>query len=132
MGAGCAVRRGWGDVYKRQMLQLCALQIGLRTGHLSEEDAQRERAWLLRAADTVEEALAENEQGVRDICAGCADAGQFTVLGAGPNQSMAHFGAAKLVEGKRIDGIPQDLEEWAHLKFFVSGPDTSILSLIHI
>ncbi|MZL70871.1 MULTISPECIES: SIS domain-containing protein [Eubacteriales] len=109
------------------MLQLCALQIGLRTGHLSEEDARRERAWLLRAADTVEEALAENEQGVRDICAGCADAGQFTVLGAGPNQSMAHFGAAKLVEGKRIDGIPQDLEEWAHLKFFVSGPDTSIL-----
>ncbi|GBU11369.1 hypothetical protein AwErysi_09850 [Erysipelotrichaceae bacterium] len=47
----------------------------------------------------------------------------FYVIGAGPNLGIAHFGAAKLIEGGELDAIPQQLEEWAHLQYFTSSPD---------
>ncbi|TQI80900.1 glucosamine--fructose-6-phosphate aminotransferase (isomerizing) [Serratia fonticola] len=47
----------------------------------------------------------------------------FYVIGAGPNLGIAHFGAAKLIEGGELDAIPQQLEEWAHLQYFTSTPE---------
>jgi glucosamine--fructose-6-phosphate aminotransferase (isomerizing) len=47
----------------------------------------------------------------------------FYVIGAGPNLGIAHFGAAKLIEGGELDAIPQQLEEWAHLQYFTSSAD---------
>lgn len=47
----------------------------------------------------------------------------FYVIGAGPNLGIAHFGAAKLIEGGELDAIPQQLEEWAHLQYFTSSPE---------
>jgi glucosamine 6-phosphate synthetase-like amidotransferase/phosphosugar isomerase protein len=47
-----------------------------------------------------------------------------TFLGAGPSRATAAFGAAKLFEGPQRYGVVQDLEEWAHEQYFVSGPAT--------
>src|SRR5207237_1961795 len=47
-----------------------------------------------------------------------------TFLGAGPSRASAAFGAAKLFEGPQRYGVVQDLEEWAHEQYFVSGPTT--------
>jgi glucosamine--fructose-6-phosphate aminotransferase (isomerizing) len=50
-----------------------------------------------------------------------------TFLGAGPSRATAAFGAAKLFEGPQRYGVVQDLEEWAHEQYFVSGLGTPIV-----
>ena len=50
-----------------------------------------------------------------------------TFIGAGPSRASASFGAAKLLEGAQRHGVAQDLEEWAHEQYFVSGPGTPIV-----
>jgi glucosamine--fructose-6-phosphate aminotransferase (isomerizing) len=50
-----------------------------------------------------------------------------TFLGAGPSRAAAAFGAAKLFEGPQRYGVVQDLEEWAHEQYFISGPATPIV-----
>ncbi len=50
-----------------------------------------------------------------------------TFLGAGPHRASAEFGAAKLFEGPQRYGVAQQLEEWAHEQYFVSGPTTPVV-----
>ena len=50
-----------------------------------------------------------------------------TFLGAGPHRASAEFGAAKLFEGPQRYGAAQQLEEWAHEQYFVSGPAMPIV-----
>jgi len=50
-----------------------------------------------------------------------------TFIGAGPSRATAAFGAAKLFEGPQRYGVAQDLEEWAHEQYFVSGPSTPVV-----
>lgn len=50
-----------------------------------------------------------------------------TFLGAGPHRASAEFGAAKLFEGPQRYGVAQQLEEWAHEQYFVSGPGTPVV-----
>jgi glucosamine--fructose-6-phosphate aminotransferase (isomerizing) len=50
-----------------------------------------------------------------------------TFLGAGPHRASAEFGAAKLFEGPQRYGVAQQLEEWAHEQYFVSGPATPVV-----
>jgi glucosamine 6-phosphate synthetase-like amidotransferase/phosphosugar isomerase protein len=50
-----------------------------------------------------------------------------TFLGAGPHRASAEFGAAKLFEGPQRYGVAQQLEEWAHEQYFVSGPTTPVI-----
>jgi glucosamine--fructose-6-phosphate aminotransferase (isomerizing) len=46
----------------------------------------------------------------------------ITFIGAGPNDAMARFGAAKLLEGPEMRGVATNLEEWAHGEYFVTEP----------
>jgi len=50
-----------------------------------------------------------------------------TFLGSGPHRASAEFGAAKLFEGPQRYGVAQQLEEWAHEQYFVSGPATPVV-----
>jgi len=50
-----------------------------------------------------------------------------TFIGAGPSRAAAAFGAAKLFEGPQRYGVAQDLEEWAHEQYFVSGAGTPVV-----
>jgi glucosamine--fructose-6-phosphate aminotransferase (isomerizing) len=43
-------------------------------------------------------------------------------LGAGPNYATALFGTAKLIEAALVVSVPQELEEWAHEQYFLTGP----------
>jgi glucosamine--fructose-6-phosphate aminotransferase (isomerizing) len=62
-----------------------------------------------------------------DAAPAIAEAAVTTFLGAGPSRAAAAFGAAKLFEGAQRYGVAQDLEEWAHEQFFVSGPTTPVV-----
>lgn len=50
-----------------------------------------------------------------------------TYIGAGPNESTAKFGAAKLFEGPQQVGISTNIEEWAHEEYFVSKAGTPVV-----
>ena len=75
------------------------------------------------AAETLEISAAP----ARAAAARIADAAVTTYLGAGPSRASAAFGAAKLFEGPQRYGVVQDLEEWAHEQYFVSGPATPVV-----
>jgi glucosamine 6-phosphate synthetase-like amidotransferase/phosphosugar isomerase protein len=51
----------------------------------------------------------------------------ITFLGAGPNESSAKFGAAKLFEGPQLVGVSTNIEEWAHEEYFVSSAGTPVV-----
>lgn len=48
-------------------------------------------------------------------------------IGAGPNESTAKFGAAKLFEGPQQVGVSTNIEEWAHEEYFVSKEGTPVV-----
>jgi glucosamine--fructose-6-phosphate aminotransferase (isomerizing) len=56
------------------------------------------------------------------IAARIDPAGVLTVLGGGPSHGTALFGMAKLIESTRHNAVGQELEEWAHEQYFVTGP----------
>ncbi len=49
------------------------------------------------------------------------------VLGAGPSFAAALFGCAKLYEQPQFEGVPQELEEWAHLQYFMVVEGTPVV-----
>jgi len=42
------------------------------------------------------------------------------IIGAGPSHGTARYCAAKFHEQLPLNGIPEDLEEWAHLQYFLT------------
>ena len=47
----------------------------------------------------------------------------------GPNYGTALFGRAKLLEAAPIPCLAQEVEEWAHLEYFLTGFDTQVIFL---
>lgn len=54
--------------------------------------------------------------------AGLSD--KLIFIGGGPNYGTAFFSMAKIFEAARVHASGQELEEWAHEQYFVTGPDT--------
>ncbi|RFU86625.1 SIS domain-containing protein [Streptomyces triticagri] len=100
-------------------LLLLAVQLSAHTG--SEATAQELCAELVALATTV----SATEQALRGPCEALghalSDAPVIGVLGTGPSEGTAKYGAAKLVEGAGVMAFGQDLEEWCHVERF-AGP----------
>jgi glucosamine--fructose-6-phosphate aminotransferase (isomerizing) len=82
---------------------------------------------LARAPELAARTLEAAEAPAREAAELLAASPVSTFLGAGPSRATAAFGAAKLCEGPQRYGVVQDLEEWAHEQYFVSGPRTPIV-----
>jgi glucosamine--fructose-6-phosphate aminotransferase (isomerizing) len=82
---------------------------------------------LARAPSLAGATLSGAEPGARATAEAIAASLVTTFLGAGPSKAAAAFGAAKLFEGPQRYGVVQDLEEWAHEQYFISGPATPIV-----
>ncbi len=85
--------------------------------------AEERASWRQGIADavaahaTVAEAL---EARIAELAATLVDAETVWTIGAGPNQGTARYAAAKYYEQLPLAGIAQDLEEWAHLEYFLT------------
>lgn len=82
---------------------------------------------LGNVAELARQTLEAGEDAARAAASLIATAPTSTFIGAGPSRATAAFGAAKLFEGPQRYGVVQDLEEWAHEQYFISGPATPIV-----
>lgn len=109
------------------MMYMCAIKVGECSGYLSKEQVEDKYRKLEEIADLADQVITENQEKAKNIMLGLKDRKKFYVIGAGPNYAIAKFAAAKFIEGAEIDGIYQELEEWAHEQYFLSGPDTDTI-----
>lgn len=91
------------------------------------EGAARAEAALAMAPDLARETIRLATEPAQRAAETVAAAGTSTFIGSGPHRASAEFGAAKLFEGPQRYGVAQQLEEWAHEQYFVSGPTTPIV-----
>ena len=99
-----------------------ALRLGRARGRLAPRDADGLRAAIDRAVGAVPDVAAATEADARALAERLHANGTDTVwiLGAGPNRGTAEYCAAKFHEQVPLNGVPQDLEEWAHLQYFLT------------
>jgi glucosamine--fructose-6-phosphate aminotransferase (isomerizing) len=101
-------------------LYLLGMEMGLRSGRLAERDAT---AWVERleaAVAAIGETARRVEPSVAALARDLAGLDTIWVVGGGPNRGTADYAAAKFHEQLPWNGIAQDLEEWAHLQYFLT------------
>ncbi len=105
-------------------LYLLALALGQRRGVIAATRVEALLDELRAAATVVDGAIAASSDPLQAYADRLVSDGTETVLflGAGPNEASALFGAAKLFEGAQLNGVAQNIEEWAHAQYFISGP----------
>jgi glucosamine--fructose-6-phosphate aminotransferase (isomerizing) len=109
------------------VLLLAALHIGECRGAVEQAQALALKDRLRQTAEVLEAALPEADRRARTLAEVWRDATQFLVIGGGPSYANALFSAAKLVEACGLNAIGQELEEWAHIQFFLRDPRLPIL-----
>ncbi|MFG1705325.1 PfkB family carbohydrate kinase [Nonomuraea sp. M3C6] len=101
--------------------------LALRWARARGRDTEAARAALLAVPDLAERTLLANAGPADKAARTLAGHAWITFLGAGPNESSAKFGAAKLFEGPQLVGVSTNIEEWAHEEYFVSSPGTPVV-----
>jgi glucosamine 6-phosphate synthetase-like amidotransferase/phosphosugar isomerase protein len=109
------------------MLIICSIKIGKYINHISVTQEKQLFSMLSDIGDLVKETISLNNDIIKRTAMELKNKNKFYIIGAGPNYPIALFGAAKLIEGGEIDGIPQELEEWAHEQYFVSNENTDTI-----
>ena len=108
-------------------LYLIAFQTGVARGRLTENEANSLRAELRSTAELIAETVSVCTPAAQAYAEQVKDIDSFTFLGSGPSIATSLFYAAKTYELPRVYGVSQELEEWAHEQFFLTGPGTQVL-----
>ena len=97
-----------------------ALALGVKRGHLSAA-FQHEQLARIEAAIEAQGAIAARiEPAIMSLCAQLGDIDTLWTIGSGPSQGTARYCAAKYHEQMPLNGVSCDLEEWAHLEYFLT------------
>jgi glutamine---fructose-6-phosphate transaminase (isomerizing) len=104
------------------MYALCfaGLNLGVARGALTHEAADRILGECKAAIALVPGIAAACEAQAGELAAELRDLDTIWVIGAGPSFATARYCAAKFHEQLPWNGIPEDLEEWAHLQYFLT------------
>jgi len=111
---------------------LVLLRLGLAVAAQRGRTAEREDASA--HLDALPQLLAQAIAGldmdvVREAARGCPAHAPLLVLGSGPLAGAAGFVAAKLLEAAGDVALWCDLEEWAHLYYYLRNPEALVLVL---
>jgi glutamine---fructose-6-phosphate transaminase (isomerizing) len=104
------------------LLFLSAVYIGECRGVLSAGQAAALKDAMRFTADILDASLKETDRQTRLLAEMWSDASQYLLIGGGPSYATALFSAAKLVEACGVNAVAQELEEWAHIQFFLKAP----------
>ena len=101
-------------------LYVLGLRLGVQRGHLTEALCAAQIARIEQAIEAQGAIAARIEPAIATLCEQLGDIDTIWALGAGPSRGTAQYSAAKFHEQLPINGIGQDLEEWAHLEYFLT------------
>ncbi len=102
-------------------LYLTAFHFGKVRGILSEDEVTTLRQELRSLADRIDQTVERCRPVAQQYAEQVSEVGNYTIIGAGPAYALALFYGAKTYELSRVNGVPQELEEWAHEQFFITG-----------
>lgn len=108
-------------------LYLTAFQFGKARGVLSDREAGALVDELCAMAARIDETVERCSAPAEAYASAIADAESLAIIGGGPAHAMALFYGAKSYELARVNGTPQQLEEWAHEQFFITQKGTQCL-----
>lgn len=101
-------------------LYALGLHTGCLRGAMSQEGAVDWRDKIEQGIGDVGAAAQVADPIMRDLARSMDGVDTLWVLGAGPSRGTADYSAAKFHEQVPLNGVSQDLEEWAHLQYFLT------------
>ena len=101
-------------------LYVFALELGVKRGHIDAARKAAELTAIEQSIAAVPVIAAAIEPSVRELAAELDGIDTIWAIGAGPSQGTARYCAAKFHEQMPINGVACDLEEWAHLEYFLT------------
>jgi len=96
------------------------LALGVQRGRISLRFQADQLARIDAAIDSQGAIAARVEPAMAALAAELSDQDTIWAIGAGPSRGTAQYCAAKFHEQMPINGIGVDLEEWAHLEYFLT------------
>lgn len=107
------------------LVQYCvALRVAELNGALSAAGVQQRLEAISAEADGMQRTLEANQPVMEALGEAAQLTDKLIFVGGGPNYGTAFFSMAKIIEAARVPAAGQELEEWAHEQYFVTGPDT--------
>jgi glucosamine--fructose-6-phosphate aminotransferase (isomerizing) len=101
-------------------LYCLALELGVRRGHITPAVQASTLSRIEQAIEDQAAIAARIEPAMVELSAQLDGLDTIWAIGAGPSRGTAQYSAAKFHEQMPINGIGGDLEEWAHLEYFLT------------
>jgi glucosamine--fructose-6-phosphate aminotransferase (isomerizing) len=101
-------------------LYVFGLELGVKRGHIDRDRAETELAAIERAIAAIPAITDAIEPGIAALATELDGIDTIWSIGAGPSRGTAQYCAAKFHEQMPINGVCTDLEEWAHLEYFLT------------
>ncbi len=108
-------------------LYMTAFHFGLVRGVLSQEEVVQLQGEVREMAERIQETVELCSPYAQRYAEAAGDIDSLAIMGGGPAYAMTLFYGAKCYELARINGTPQELEEWAHEQFFITRDGTPTL-----
>lgn len=107
------------------VLQYCiALHLAVVGGRLGSAEVAAKLDAIAAVADGMQRTIDSAKPILEELASRAALTDKLMFVGGGPNYGTAFFSMAKVFETARVHAAGQELEEWAHEQYFVTGPDT--------
>ena len=101
-------------------LYFVGLRIAVENGAMVSSAAERIASDCEKAILSLGDLARRHEPTSAQLAGELKEMDTIWITGAGPNFGTARYAAAKFHEQLPWNGIPEDLEEWAHLQYFLT------------
>lgn len=107
------------------LLQYCiALHVAEAGGRMTVAQVNAKLDEIAAESDGMQKTIDVNKPVLEALGTQAQLTDKLIFIGGGPNYGTAFFSMAKVFEAARVHAAGQELEEWAHEQYFVTGADT--------
>ena len=112
-------------------LYVLAIELGQARGHLTKQGARACWRSLKQTLLSLQEIALLNFPRVEAYAQRYLHKSPMVFfVGGGPNYGTALFGRAKVLEAAPVPCMAQEVEEWAHLEYFLTGYGTQVIFIV--
>ncbi len=101
-----------------------AIITGRKSSRLTETAAIEKIDEISNLAPGVQRTTDENYALIGEFVAQVSESAKYVYVGGGSNYGTAVFSRVKMIEAVGITCLAQELEEWAHVEYFIADSDT--------